>query len=248
MYHPRLYRERMGLNRFCFFTVCYLETDLWIGVDKDSYREEMKDFTLKKIIELRKALDKYAGKNIEFMRTLTPVEINRDAPGIAREMAGASIISGSGPMAAVAGAFSQFIGESITSEYKVNELAVENGGDCYIRIKKPLNVSVYAGQSPFSERIGITITPEYSPLGICTSSGTVGHSRSFGKADAVMVVCKNTLLADAYATVFCNKIRKKSDIELTLAEIKLKKSILGTVIIFKEKVGITGRFKLQLFN
>ncbi len=95
---------------------------------------------------------------------------------------------------------------------------------------------------------GLSVTPEYSPLGICTSSGRFGHSTSFGKADAVMVACKNTLLADAYSTIFCNKIRRESDMESVLAEIKLKKLILAAILILRGKIGITGKFKFKLFD
>lgn len=238
----------MGETRFRYFTTSYLETDLWIGIDPGSYHEEIEVFTLNKIIELRKILENYGRKNNEFLRSFSPVESTTDAPGIIREMTSVSNVSGSGPMASVAGAFAQFIGRSIIKKYNVNELIIENGGDCFIKIKEPLNISVFAGNSPFSGKTGLSVTPEYSPLGICTSSGRFGHSTSFGKADAVMLACKNTLLADAYATIFCNKILRESDMESVLAEIKLKKLILAAILIFREKIGITGKFKFKLFD
>lgn len=49
---------------------------------------------------------------------------------------------------------------------------------------KPLLVGLFAGKSPLTGKIGLKFEPG-SSLGICTSSGTVGHSLSFGKCDAV---------------------------------------------------------------
>ena len=48
------------------------------------------------------------------------------------------------------------------------------------------------------------------PMGICTSSGTVGHSLSFGKADAVCVKAKSVSLADAAATAIGNMVKSQT--------------------------------------
>ena len=122
-------------------------------------------------------------------------------------MAMAGEKAGVGPMAAVAGAFSEEIGKTLLRTFPINELVVENGGDIFLKLEKPLVLSVYAGTSVLSEKIGIEIPAQETPLGVCTSAGTVGPSHSFGKADAVMVACKNTAVADAFATALANQVK-----------------------------------------
>ena len=79
-------------------------------------------------------------------------------------------------------------------------LIIENGGDLYIKTKNLRVVSIYAGENKFKDHLKIKISAEDSPIGICTSSGKLGHSLSFGKADAVTILSKDAFLADAVAT------------------------------------------------
>ena len=108
-------------------------------------------------------------------------------------------------MASVAGAMAEAFQE--TSLESSTEVIVENGGDIYLATSRERVIGIYAGTSPLSIKLGIAISPEDSPLGICTSSGTVGPSLSFGKADAVCVLSKSAALADAAATAVGNVVR-----------------------------------------
>ncbi|GAI49814.1 unnamed protein product, partial [marine sediment metagenome] len=65
---------------------------------------------------------------------------------------------------------------------------------------------IFAGRSPLSQRIILKIEAKENYIGVCTSSGTVGPSLSFGKADAVTVISDSVLLADAAATAVGNII------------------------------------------
>ena len=110
-------------------------------------------------------------------------------------------------MSAVAGAVALKVGENLKKRFGIKEVIVENGGDIYADLCQDMDISVFAGSSPLSEKVGLHIEAAYAPLGICTSSGTVGPSLSFGKADAVMIVCSDVMLADTYATAFANTIQ-----------------------------------------
>jgi ApbE superfamily uncharacterized protein (UPF0280 family) len=121
---------------------------------------------------------------------------------------------------------------------------VENGGDIYLATSKERIVGIYAGHSPLSLKIGILIKPEEAPLGICTSSGTVGHSLSFGKADAVCIISKSAALADAAATSVGNVIQERKDIEKGLERGNAIEGVLGMLIIIGEKMGVWGKVKL----
>ena len=93
-----------------------------------------------------------------------------------------------------------------------SDVLVENGGDIWLKSTQPRNICIYAGNSPFSQRIGLEIKAETTPLGICTSSGTVGHSLSFGSADAVVILASSAVLADAVATATCNLVQEEADL------------------------------------
>lgn len=248
MYEPRLYRNNYLKDRFHYFQIQQFESDLFIGINHNSYSKEIENYSKKCLINLRKQLEDYIGNNPLFQSSHKPVKCDYNSPLIVQEMVNASAKAGIGPMGCVAGAFSQFIGEDILKKFSVKELIIENGGDIYLSVKEDLDVSVYAGNSPLSEKIGIKIPSFLSPLGVCTSSATIGHSFSYGKADAVMIACRNTLLADAYATAYCNKIKLEKDIKAVIHEIKNNQDILSALIIMKDKLGITGKIEFKIFK
>jgi hypothetical protein len=82
------------------------------------------------------------------------------------------------------------------------------------------------------------------PIGICTSSGTVGHSLSFGKADAVCVISKSATMADAAATAIGNMVRDKSEIKIGLERGAQIEGVLGIAIIVGEHFGAIGDVEL----
>jgi hypothetical protein len=226
--------------------VNYKETDLWIGVNPDSFREEMKDASLLKVKELRSILEAWLLKDPVFGKTFEPHHVEPNAPEIVRVMAQAADRAGVGPMAAVAGAFSEAVGRHLMEQFHIQELVVENGGDIFLKISRNLLMSIFAGNSPLSEKIGIEIPADQSPLGVCTSAGTVGPSISFGKADAAMIICKNTALADAFATAFGNRVKTPEDVQTAIDQTKPFPEILSAVLICRDKIGICGKFEMKL--
>jgi ApbE superfamily uncharacterized protein (UPF0280 family) len=159
----------------------------------------------------RKELEAYIEKNPKFVKTYKPYRASIFAPKIIRTMSWASKRANVGPMAAVAGSIAEAIGKGLL-KYS-SEVIVENGGDIFVKITKPRRIGIYAGKSPFSEKIAIEISPQDTPLGVCTSAGTVGHSVSFGTADAVVVTARSCALADAAATAIGNVVKSEDTIE-----------------------------------
>jgi uncharacterized protein len=241
---PRFYREKMGEERFNSFVVSCKDSDLWIGIDQASFNHSMIGFAQSELINLRLVLEKYIHSFPEFATTYNPIKLPENSPDIAVQMGDAASIAEVGPMAAVAGAFSEYIGKAIQKKFSVKEIVVENGGDIYMSIEKDLILSIYAGNSALSGKIGLKIPDGSTPMGICTSAGNVGPSFSFGKADAVMVACKNTALADAYATTFGNRVKTSGDISKAIQIAGDCKEILSIVIICENQLGISGQFDL----
>jgi ApbE superfamily uncharacterized protein (UPF0280 family) len=226
--------------------VNYKETDLWIGVDPGSFREEMKGVSHSKVVQLRSEMETYLLNDPVFGKTFEPHRVEPNAPEIVRLMADAANRARVGPMAAVAGAFSEMVGHYLMQQFDIQELVIENGGDIFLKINRNLLMSVYAGNSPLSEKIGIEIPADQSPLGVCTSAGTVGPSISLGKTDATMIICRNTALADALATTFGNLVQAPEDVQPVIQQTERFPEILSAVIICRDKIGICGQFEMKL--
>jgi ApbE superfamily uncharacterized protein (UPF0280 family) len=111
-----------------------------------------------------------------------------------------------------------------------------------------VEIAVFAGESPLSGKVGLHIPKQEFPLGICTSSGTVGPSLSFGKADAVMIVCRDVLLADSYATAMANKIQTADDLQPVIEHISANNDILGALAVKDDRMAVCGRYELRLFK
>jgi len=237
MYEKRTYRNLVKTDDLIKFEVIVKETDLLVRAERDLTKE-----TRESILKYRYQLETYIAMNPEFQKSLIPLKDNSDVPEIVREMIRTSQLAHVGPMAAVAGAMAESVSKDLLKLSK--EVIVENGGDIYLSTSKEQTIGIYAGDSPLSLKIGIVIRPEETPLGICTSSGTVGHSLSFGKADAVCILSRSAALADAAATAVGNIIQEKKDIELGLERGKEIEGVLGTLIIVGEKMGVWGNIKL----
>lgn len=240
MYEERVYRNLFKGIKLEFFDVYVDETDLRIGAQKNLYKE-----ALEAVKRYREVLKEYIRIQPEFLTSLKPVECLADAPLIARKMCEAAYKAGVGPMAAVAGAFSELIGLELL-KYS-DEIIVENGGDIFIKSNINRRVGIYAGKSPLSEKLAINIEPNRMPIGICTSSGTVGHSLSFGKADAAVILSKDTFVSDAGATAVGNMVKDSGHIEKALEFAASIPGVEGAVIIVGDKMGVWGEVKLTKF-
>jgi ApbE superfamily uncharacterized protein (UPF0280 family) len=237
MYEERIYRDLVKTDDLVKCEVIVKETDLLVRAERDLSKE-----TRESVLKYRNQLETYMAINPEFQSSLSPLKDAPHVPEIIRKMIRTSQLANVGPMAAVAGAMAEMVSKDLLKLSR--EVIVENGGDIYLATSKERVVGVYAGNSPFSLKIGILIKPEETPLGICTSSGTVGHSLSFGKADAVCILSKSAALADAAATAVGNVIQEKKDVEKGLERGKEIEGILGILIIVGEKIGVWGKIVL----
>lgn len=233
LYIPRTYRSRCVNERFVQFEAVHRQSDLLILAKTNLYNKAMK-----LLMHLRQEIDAYITLDSEFLTALSPINILNGAPEIVKDMAHSAKKMGVGPMAAVAGAVSEYIARGL-SKFS-DEVIVENGGDNFIINKEPLIIGIYAGRSPLSMRFGIEIKSQPEGIGVATSSGTVGHSLSFGNADSVTVLAKKGSLADAGATRICNMVKTEDDIPEALNFAEQNPEILGTIIIFNNKIGIKG--------
>jgi len=236
----------MGNARWRSFRSAHRETDLWVAVDIGHYTKETESFVKDRILHYRGVLERHIDKYPLFSSSLVPVTAPAGAHPLVIDMSEAAQKAGTGPMSAVAGAMAEYITWDIIDEYKADEVIVENGGDIFMKLTSPAIITVYAGNSPLSEKIALQVKPEETPLSVCCSSGTVGHSLSFGIADACTIACSSGALADAYATAFCNEIKNAEMVHEVTENALQKPEILSVVIIAGDKVGLGGRIEIKL--
>ncbi|MFP3904404.1 MAG: UPF0280 family protein, partial [Armatimonadota bacterium] len=229
MYQARHYRKDLWAEDLVRFEVVSGETDLLIMADAD-YTQ----IAQAAVSEVRGDLTRYIERHPDFATSFLPRRAAGHAPEIVRQMCCASQAVDVGPMAAVAGAVAGAVGRRLleTSE----QVIIENGGDIFMSTKQDRRVSIYAGTSPLSGKVGVFI-PGQSCLGICTSSGTVGHSHSDGCADSAMVVSEDIALADAAATALGNRVQTPDDIEPAFQWIRTIERITHAVVIVGEHFG-----------
>ena len=195
-------------------------------------------------MDLRRQMDAYLLMDPQYKSALTPYDAGLEAPNILKEMSRISHKTGIGPMSAVAGAVAKHVADFLGTK----EVIVENGGDIYAKATSDMDISVFAGQSPLSEKVGLHIPTAAFPCGICTSSGTVGPSLSLGRADAMMIVCQDVLLADSYATAMANRIKTVNDLQPVIEQIQNNPEILGALAVKDDKLAVCGLYELRLFH
>jgi ApbE superfamily uncharacterized protein (UPF0280 family) len=237
MYQPRTYRRWIKEDGLVTFNVIVKETDLHIRAARNLESE-----AIEAIFKHRTPLEEYIESHPLFLHSLEPCSVEEDAPEIVRGMARAAGMVSVGPMAAVAGAIAEAVGRDLLVYSP--EMIVENGGDIFMKVLQTRLIGVYAGESPFTGKIALEINPQETSLGVCTSSGTVGHSLSLGAADAVIVLSHSAALADAAATAIGNKIIAADDIDVVIAQVKAVQGLAGVVIIKGDRIGVWGDVKL----
>lgn len=238
----RKYRRLHTGKDLIYFHVKLKESDLAIGVDAAHYSDSLTVLCRRTLAGIRSELESYILLDPSFQHSLLPVTPLPGATPLVKSMIQAAKAAGVGPMAAVAGAVAQAIGEAI-SPY-ARQVIIENGGDIYMRGTMERIVAVYAGSSRFSHQVGIRVSAQEQPLGICTSSGTVGPSLSFGRADAVVVKGYPAGLADAVATRAGNLIQNEADLMKAVELVKDIQGITGILAIKNDTMAAWGAMEL----
>ena len=239
MYRPRTYRALAAAERFVYFPVRYRETDLWIGVDRPSFRPSLGRDLLERVIDLRLQLESYIERRPEFRTSFEPLPEDPRAPGMAAAMIAASAAAGVGPMAAVAGAFADEAARFLLGPGRCREAVVENGGDIALSGEGEFTAALLAGDSPLSGKLGLRIRGG-GCRGLAASAGRVGPSYSAGRADACAVLARDAARADAFATAFGNRVGSGPDIGSVLDLARRTEGVLGIALVAGGTFGCAG--------
>jgi len=154
-----------------------------------------------------------------------------------------SCLAGVGPMAGVAGAIAEYVGRGLLP--LSGELIVENGGDLFMRSSADRVLLVYAGESsPFRDRVRLKLRGSGDCRGICTSSGSIGHSLSFGCTDASVIISSSAVTADAFATAVGNMVHEPADLDRVLGFLEEQAGIQGALVLLKDRMAVWGDVEL----
>ncbi len=234
-WEPRTYRAATRPFGLDAFRVIAAETDLLIHAACD-----VAEASACVVMRLRRELESYLASHPRFGEAHVPVPVEAGAPGIARDLARAAASAGVGPMAGVAGAFAEAVAREI--EPLSAEVIVENGGDIYLMGSVERVVALWAG--PDAPYIGLRVGPERLPCAVATSSGTIGPSVSYGRANAATCIAVSGALADAAASAVGNRIRVAADLDGALAAGRAIDGVDGIVAVVDGAVAAWGAVEL----
>lgn len=221
-------------------------TEIDIGETHIRLTSDLADTDLKYFIHsIRNDLKSYININQDFMLSIEPIKINEEGLSlIVEKMYDSSFKADVGPMACVAGTISELSLKYLIengSKYSI----VENGGDIALVNDTKVLCGIYSNNHVLGNNIAFEIKSRRRPLGICTSSGKIGHSISFGESDSVCVIADSSSLADGLATRIANDVRGATSEDkvanaLETAE-NFREFFKGVLIISDEHVGTVGR-------
>ncbi|MDD6049120.1 MAG: UPF0280 family protein [Methanobrevibacter ruminantium] len=196
------------------------------------------------IIYIRNELENYLLKDQDFLLALEPIKRDGNLPLIVKTMVESSNIADVGPMACVAGTISEMSLDYLIandSRYSI----IENGGDIAMINDEEVLCGIYSNNEVLGNDIAFKIKSRKRPLGICTSSGKIGHSISFGTSDSVTVISKSASNADGLATRIANEINGESSEDKVSNGLECgedyKEFFEGALIISDNHVGTIGK-------
>ncbi|MDD1772406.1 MAG: UPF0280 family protein [Methanomassiliicoccales archaeon] len=193
------------------------------------------------VLDARREIESFIAADPFFQTTFEPYAARDGMADVVRRMCLASEKANVGPMAAVAGAIAEQAVMRMTEE-GCTHCIVDNGGDIAMCTSKNTTVGIYSGVEQ-TEGMALDVPPSGGILGICTSSGTIGPSISFGKADVALVISRDVALADACATRLGNLVvdDEEGTIERALHEVLGTKGVLGVLVMVNGRIGMAGR-------
>lgn len=234
---PRFYRNIEDTLRWNSFRTTVESTDLFLRAtcDLSTKAEEL-------VRRYRSEIKRHIELQNSFLTSFSPVDKLEGCAEIIASMYRASEAAGTGPMAAVAGAIAEFVGKELAPVS--DEIIIENGGDLWLLIKEPVQINIYTESVYFKNDITLRVNPEDTPCGICTSSGKIGHSFSYGKADSVTVLSADAAFADAAATATANLVKTEESVEKALSFCMAMEQTRGAVIIYRDIIALQGSVEL----
>ena len=232
-----IYRDKISAAGRYSFRLDYKYSGLYIICDRDISSELEKP-----VLSFYRDIETVIAGETDFEKSLAPLKAGKDLPRTLKEMCGAGEVFEVGPMASVAGALCDYLAKNLAGICSF--LMIENGGDVYIKSSGQVEVGIFTKNVYFKDKLTLLIEAGQTPCGICSSSGSFGHSLSLGKSDLVTVMSGTATIADAAATSIANTINNEEDIDKAIARFSQYSEIDGLIIIKNKRIGLWGKLQL----
>ena len=193
------------------------------------------------IVEARSQILKKIDSDPFFGTTYDPYKASTKDEKIVQWMCDASSAADVGPMAAVAGAVDRYVLEALVS-MGCGYIVLDNDGDVAMKCNVPVVAVLYSGDEDVP-LISSTLEPEGEMLSICTSSGKIGHSVSFGNSSLASVISRDPVLADACATRLGNLCT--SSPENAVEQVCSIANVIGCFAAVNGQVAMCGDFPID---
>ena len=227
------------MSKFFSLQVVYKQTNLWLKTEEKADSLLVKDY----LKQAYQDIEKYIDKDKNFLTTFHPCKVLSEAPDIIKKMSICSLQAGVGPMAGVAGAIADYLGQKLSDHH--SQILCNNGGDIYYRMFKEQHFPLSAPGSPFHNKMEICAPYSKKGKGLCTSSGISGHSINLGRSFAVTILADSACLADVWATAVSNRIKSHLDIDQGLKNCRGQKGVEGVIILVDQYLAAWGEISLS---
>ena len=189
------------------------------------------------IFEAREIIERKIMEDPFFQTTYDPYPVRKEDHPLIQRMCKASVSAGVGPMATVAGAVAAFAVESM-KEQGCEHAVVDNGGDIALLTDRDITIGLYTGDSTLKD-LALSVPRTETIKGVCSSSGKIGPSVSFGESNISTVFSDDVILADAAATRLGNLV-KDHDPEEALEIVGNIPGIDGCLVYHNGKLAMFG--------
>ena len=231
-----IYRSKISTRLPYRWTINYRHSDLYVASDKD-----VAAYIAGYLVKFYTAIETVIDKNPVFLKALSPVALPGEYAPVIGQMLAKSRQFKVGPMAAVAGAVCDYLGQKTGT--RCSELIIENGGDTYIKSSQDITAQVFTANSKLTNNINLHIPHQITPCGLCCSSGKFGHSFSMGK-QILLCFSYHCHAADCCGYCYGNCISSPEHVERAIEKFKSQKGILGLLALKDKTIGIWGQVQL----
>jgi len=187
----------------------------------------------------RREIERQIRRDPYFLTTFEPYDCSVEDSRVVSRMCEAAALAGVGPMAAVAGAIAQEALDAMVAE-GCNHGWVDNGGDVALILEEPVTMEVFSEPGAMNA-FALELEPTDGVIGVCASSGKLGHSISFGNADVVVAVADSATLADALATAIGNRVTGPESLAHCFDPFKGVAGFVGGLAMLNGAVAMHGR-------
>jgi len=196
------------------------------------------DAAVDAVKKARRDIERQIRRDRFFLTTLEPYDSDCSSSDITARMCEAARLAGVGPMAAVAGAIAQAALEAMVAQ-GARHAWVDNGGDIALILESEATIEIFT--APGSTRASaFTLGRTDGIVGICSSSGRLGHSISFGDSDVALVIADDAVTADAFATALGNRVKGTASLETCFEFLKAHRSVRGGLVMIDGAVARYG--------